>query len=141
MAGRQEKEVKCSVISAAQKIFARFGPSKTSVEEIAREAGFSKATVYNYFSGKEAVVAGVIENDRKALIAKLKEAIAGAADPLASLRDFFLIKITHNGADRFGYAVVFMFIFHSIFSTLGKPIISDHLQCAHPYSPYSYSCQ
>ena len=92
MAGRQEKEVKCSVIAAAQKLFARFGPSKTSVEEIAREAGFSKATVYNYFSGKEAVVAGVIENDRKALIAKLREAIDGAVDPLASLRAFFLVR-------------------------------------------------
>ena len=46
------------VIAAARRLFARYGPSKTSVEEIAREAGYSKATVYNYFSGKESVIAG-----------------------------------------------------------------------------------
>ncbi len=89
-------EKKCSVcdgvIAAARKLFARYGHAKTSVEEIAREAGLSKATVYNYFSNKESVVAGVIEYERKALIAKLSQAVEDAGDPVQALRAFFLTR-------------------------------------------------
>jgi len=92
MSNEKKCQVCDGVIAAARKLFARFGPSKTSVEEIAREAGLSKATVYNYFSGKEAVIAGVIEYDRKALIAKLSRAVEEAVDPVQSLRAFFLTR-------------------------------------------------
>jgi AcrR family transcriptional regulator len=90
---------KCSVcdgvIAAARRLFARYGPSKTSVEEIAREAGYSKATVYNYFSGKESVIAGVIEYDRKELINRLALAVEEAENPVQGLRTLFLTRTRH----------------------------------------------
>ena len=64
-----------AIVAAARALFVRYGPAKTSVEEIAREAGLSKATVYNYFTGKEAIVAEVIEFERKSLITRLEEAV------------------------------------------------------------------
>jgi AcrR family transcriptional regulator len=78
-----------AIVAAARALFVRYGPAKTSVEEIAREAGVSKATVYNYFAGKEAIVADVIEFERKSLIARLEEAVKEAANPLEALRTFF----------------------------------------------------
>jgi AcrR family transcriptional regulator len=78
-----------AIIAAARALFIRYGPAKTSVEEIAREAGVSKATVYNYFAGKEAVVAEVIEYERKSLIARLEEAVGEADNALEALRAFF----------------------------------------------------
>jgi len=93
------KEKKCpvcdGVIAAARKLFSRYGPSKTSVEEIAREAGLSKATVYNYFSGKEAVIAGVIEYERRALLAQVSQAVEEAPDPVQALRAFFRTRVRH----------------------------------------------
>ncbi len=82
-----------AVIGAARSLFARYGHPKTSVEEIAREAGLSKATVYNYFSGKESIVVGVIEYERKAMVAKLQEAVDGADGPVEKLKSFFLTRI------------------------------------------------
>lgn len=78
-----------AVVGAARTLFVRYGHGKTSVEEIAREAGLSKATVYNYFDGKEAIVAGVIELERRAMMKTLREAVEGAGDPLDQLRVFF----------------------------------------------------
>jgi AcrR family transcriptional regulator len=82
-----------AIVAGARALFGRYGPGKTSVEEIAREAGVSKATVYNYFAGKEAIVAEVIESDRKALIARLEEAVKVADNALEALRSFFRTRI------------------------------------------------
>jgi AcrR family transcriptional regulator len=82
-----------AIVTAARVLFVRYGPAKTSVEEIAREAGLSKATVYNYFAGKEAIVAEVIEYERKSLIARLREAVEEADNALEALRAFFRTRI------------------------------------------------
>jgi len=82
-----------AIVAAARVLFVRYGPAKTSVEEIAREAGVSKATVYNYFAGKEAIVADVIEFERKSLIVRLEEAVKEADNPLDALRAFFRTRI------------------------------------------------
>ena len=39
--------------AAAEKLFLHYGFRKTSVEQIAREAGIGKGTIYNYFRNKE----------------------------------------------------------------------------------------
>jgi AcrR family transcriptional regulator len=51
---------------AALVCIGRFGLAKTTVEDIAREAGCSRATLYRYFDGKPAIVRAVLvaEHDR-----------------------------------------------------------------------------
>jgi len=39
--------------AAAEKLFLHYGFRKTSVDQIAREAGIGKGTIYNYFRNKE----------------------------------------------------------------------------------------
>ncbi len=41
------------ILTAAHSLFFRFGFKKTSVDEIAAEAGVGKGTIYNYFANKE----------------------------------------------------------------------------------------
>lgn len=41
------------IIEAARKLFNRYGFKKVSMDEIAREAGVTKKTIYMYFSSKE----------------------------------------------------------------------------------------
>ena len=54
------------ILSAAEVQFRRFGPKKTSMEEIAEKAGLSRATLYLHFSSKpelyEALLRRVTEN-------------------------------------------------------------------------------
>lgn len=44
------------VLDAAQRLFLKYGYDKTTVSDIAREAGISKGAVYLAFDGKEAVM-------------------------------------------------------------------------------------
>lgn len=48
------------LLEAAEECFIRFGVAKTTIEDIARQAGVSRATVYRYFEGgRERLVIGV----------------------------------------------------------------------------------
>jgi len=55
MAQLQEDQVRESIIDAAERLFDRFGYRKTTVEEIAQEAGIGKGSVYLHFDSKEAI--------------------------------------------------------------------------------------
>ena len=41
------------IISAAKKLLGKYGYKRVSMDEIAREAGVTKKTVYSYFKNKE----------------------------------------------------------------------------------------
>lgn len=49
------------ILDAAAHCFAASGYAKTTVEQIALQAGFSKALVYNHFRGKEQILEAVLE--------------------------------------------------------------------------------
>lgn len=48
------------VLDAALELFTRQGFARTTVEQIARQAGLSKAAVYLYFPSKQALLAGLV---------------------------------------------------------------------------------
>lgn len=52
---------KQKLLDAATKLFESQGYFSTTVEQITEEAGVSKGLVYNYYSSKEALLAGLIE--------------------------------------------------------------------------------
>ena len=57
-----------SILAAAERLFAEKGIDKTTMDDIARESEYSKATLYVYFQSKEEI------------INKLQEAMEGASD-------------------------------------------------------------
>jgi AcrR family transcriptional regulator len=48
------------VLDAALAVFAEKGYAATRVEDVARQAGVSKGTVYLYFASKEALIEGIV---------------------------------------------------------------------------------
>lgn len=61
------------VLDAALDLFARQGFAGTTVEQIARHAGLSKAAVYLYFPSKQALLTGLV---RRAVVPLADEALA-----------------------------------------------------------------
>lgn len=51
-----ESEKRAQILSLAKKRFERFGFNKTTVDEIARDAGISKRTLYQEFESKEKIL-------------------------------------------------------------------------------------
>src|SRR5687768_7119131 len=74
--GQGSPEVTAKVVDGALRAIARFGLSKLTVDDVAREAGISRATLYRYFPGRGAVLAAVIETETERLRQGLDEALA-----------------------------------------------------------------
>ena len=63
------------IIEVARELFHKFGFKKVSMDEIAREAGVTKKTIYRYFDSKEALLEYFIQEElqnMKAIIEKRK---------------------------------------------------------------------
>ncbi|MCC0632540.1 TetR/AcrR family transcriptional regulator [Clostridioides sp. ZZV15-6388] len=69
--GRRKKEPKSvhreNIASAAQILFMQKGIEATSMDDIAKKAGYSKATLYVYFKNKEEIVGVLVLESMKKL--------------------------------------------------------------------------
>jgi AcrR family transcriptional regulator len=69
------------IVDATLSCLSRQGLSKTTVDEIAREAGFSRATLYRTFpGGKDAIVEAVVETEVARLFSSLAVVMGEATD-------------------------------------------------------------
>ncbi len=69
------------VVDAALRCLARQGTHKTTVDDIARQAGLSRATLYRTFpGGKEAVLAAVVETEVARFLSGLAVVMGEAGD-------------------------------------------------------------
>jgi AcrR family transcriptional regulator len=55
-------EYRKSILRAAEKVIAQKGYSAMTMDDVAREAEFSKATLYHYFKGKGELILQIIES-------------------------------------------------------------------------------
>jgi AcrR family transcriptional regulator len=77
------------ILDAARRRFASHGLSGTTIDEIAREAGVAKGTVYLYYKSKDEILLQLVERDLAELEAETVAAISAAAPLDARLRGFF----------------------------------------------------
>src|SRR3954463_9096862 len=69
------------VVAAATRCIARWGLAKTTLDDVATEAGCSRATVYRLFpGGKERLLEAVVLHETARFAAGLNDALSGAAD-------------------------------------------------------------
>lgn len=64
-----------SILAAAERLFAEKGIDKTTMDDIARESEYSKATLYVYFQSKEEIINAIFLSGLVLLQRKLQEAI------------------------------------------------------------------
>lgn len=93
------------MLDAALDLFSRQGFARTTVEQVARQAGLSKAAVYLYFPSKDALLTGLV---RRAVVPVAQTAIDRMAghqgDPRPVIRGLFRI-LEHQLADPTVFAV------------------------------------
>ena len=85
-ARQDEDATAAAVLDAAAACFARFGPRKTTMEDVARTAGCSRATVYAHFRGKDALYAALLDRITRGFVREVEACLAEEADPRATLR-------------------------------------------------------
>ncbi len=78
------------IVVAATNMFARYGYAKTTMGDIAAEAGVARQTVYNAFPGKEEILRAVVRHAGEKTFAAVTDAWKSAgttAEKLAAFHD------------------------------------------------------
>ena len=77
--GRRKKEPRSvhreNIVSAASTLFMERGTAATSMDDIAKAAGYSKATLYVYFENKDEIVGILVLNSMKKLYDYISSAL------------------------------------------------------------------
>jgi AcrR family transcriptional regulator len=69
------------ILDAAEKLFTEHDPGSVGMNEIARAAGCSRATVYRYFVNREALRTAYVHREASRLHDAITEKITGIDDP------------------------------------------------------------
>ena len=94
---RQEKEIKRKdIIDAAERVFFSKGYENASMDEVAKEAEFSKRTVYVYFSSKEQIYFEIMIRGYRLLIEMIGKSFT-ESHPQNALEELRCIFFTFFG--------------------------------------------
>ena len=97
MAAIAPKEaVKDAILDATDRLLARFGYRKMTVDDIAAEAGIGKGSIYLHFSSKEEVVLSHIDRIVDRLRERLKEIAQSDATAAERLRLMLLTRVLYR---------------------------------------------
>jgi AcrR family transcriptional regulator len=76
---------RAAILEVARRLFAESGPEDVTMAEVASEAGVSRATVFNYFGSKHALIAGITEDVPRGYQTLLEDALAERETPVPAL--------------------------------------------------------
>ena len=88
MRGPAEHSVRDQIVEAAHEHFAHYGYAKTTVADLAREIGFSKAYIYRFFESKQAIGEAIVGECLDEIFTKAREAVESGRDANDKLRKF-----------------------------------------------------
>lgn len=86
--GPAEHAVRDQIVEAARECFAHYGYGKTTVSDLAREIGFSKAYIYRFFESKQAIGEAICGECVSGLYDQVREAVDQGGDATDKLRRF-----------------------------------------------------
>ncbi|AEX51560.1 TetR/AcrR family transcriptional regulator [Rahnella aquatilis] len=98
--GPSDHSVRDQVVDAATEHFGHFGYEKTTVSDLAKAIGFSKAYIYKFFDSKQAIGEVICSNRLEMIMAIVNSAIADAPSASEKLRRLFR-ALTEAGSDLF----------------------------------------
>lgn len=103
-----------NILDAADKLFCKNGVEKTTMEQLAAEAGYSKPTLYGYFKDKDEVYFALVLEFMEKIVVKVDKAI----DDQAAFKNTF-VKICQ---DVFRLATRYPLYFEGLIGTINVNI-------------------
>src|SRR5215210_2894064 len=89
-------EAKDAILDATDRLLARYGYRKMTVEDIAREVGIGKGSVYLHFASKEEIVLSRVDRLVERLKERLRAVAATDADAAIRLRLMLLARVLYR---------------------------------------------
>jgi TetR/AcrR family acrAB operon transcriptional repressor len=125
-----------ALIDAAERAFRRSGVTRTSLADVAAEAGMTRGAIYWHFRDKVKLLDAMCERTTMPMDAALAEAAGGApADPLGTLRTLAVDALQRLARDPHTHAV-FEILFHKceltgVLAKRNAERVQSRAQCLH----------
>ncbi|MGM3161678.1 TetR/AcrR family transcriptional regulator [Dickeya undicola] len=87
--GPADHDVRDQIVSAATEHFKLYGYEKTTVSDLAKAIGFSKAYIYKFFSSKQVIGEMICANCLREIESEVRAAVEEADQPPEKLRQMF----------------------------------------------------
>lgn len=87
--GPADHNVRSQIVEAATEHFSLYGYEKTTVSDLAKAIGFSKAYIYKFFDSKQAIGEVICANCLLAITSEVDEALAAVPTASERLRRLF----------------------------------------------------
>ena len=88
-------DMRQAILAAAQCLFTRYGPVKTSVADIARDLGMSPANIYNFYPSRDAIMEAVGTQNLITLRQRITEEISRTSGDWARIVVLFMSTARH----------------------------------------------
>ena len=92
-------EARQQILAAAEKVIAHYGVSKTTMDDIGKQAGVSRPTVYRYFGDRDNLLAALIERRTRMLFDRARNYIFGFESFAEQLVEGLLYLVDHGRSD------------------------------------------
>jgi AcrR family transcriptional regulator len=96
MATAVREEVREAILDATDRLLARYGYRKMTVEDLAREVGIGKGSVYLHFASKEEIVLSHVDRIVERLKERLEELARADATAAIRLRLMLLARVLYR---------------------------------------------
>ena len=73
--GPADHDIRDQIVAAANEHFSQYGYGKTTVSDLAKAIGFSKAYIYKFFDSKQAIGEAICTNCLSEIVAAVEQAI------------------------------------------------------------------
>jgi AcrR family transcriptional regulator len=88
------------ILDAALRCFETYGPRRTTMDDVARESGLGRATIYRRFPTKGDLVTGVLLREARRFFAELDEAVAALPTLAERLVEGFAVALRISREQR-----------------------------------------
>ena len=87
------EDIRDLILDAADRLLARYGYRKMTMDDLAQEVGIGKGTIYLHFPSKEEVVLSHVDRIVERLKVELEKIARGAGTPAARLRRMLVARV------------------------------------------------
>lgn len=88
---KEREQIKITLSEAGERLFSKYGHKKTTVDDIAKEAGIAKGSFYSFFPSKEALYFHILEGMEESIhTAVIEEIFRNNEDPSEILKKMIL---------------------------------------------------
>lgn len=101
-------EQQARAVAALLRCLGRYGLAKTTLDDVAREAGCSRATLYRWVESKPELLRLAVATEEARLLGLLHDAIAGAPD----LRDAIVVGVVTAAGELAGHDALQFLLAH-----------------------------